>query len=174
MENLPSTLFAILWGLFVAFMLYTVFKSCFFGERNTSTNGSGRRPPRPPRSTFPGSFSNTDSFNQAPPPYSDTPKNSSSDTRSGGSFWTGPGFWSGLGLGALAGRYFGNGPSRAMYPPPSAMPYDWECDSQPRTTWFSYPSQRPVRRFRDTDRGEGPSNLGSMRRSTGFGVSNVR
>lgn len=71
---------------------------------------------------------------------------------------------------------FGNS-GRQQREVPTATQYDWERDRArvPRASPMAgyYPSQR--RAFFDSDdRGEGSSSLGSMRRSTGLGGSNVR
>ena len=56
--------------------------------------------------------------------------------------------------------------------------YDWERERLSRPTHYSPSSFASGRQSmfdsNSDDRGEGPSNLGSMRRSTGLGGSNVR
>ena len=130
---------------------------------------------RPGGGSFPGSNTFNSFFggggggsssNPPPPPYSG-PKNSGPDVNTTAS--NGPGFWTGLGLGSLGGaalsRYFDGNTPRRQPPPtrynPSYESYDWEREMRPQPR-------------RSDDRGEGPSNLGTIRSSTGFGRTNVR
>ncbi|EJD07060.1 DUF1183-domain-containing protein [Fomitiporia mediterranea MF3/22] len=109
---------------------------------------------------------------------------------------SGPGFWSGLGLGSLSGlaaaRMFGGGERGPYYADQAyaQREYDWERERRFRggglfgsssSSWFSpgrsfsSPRTRVVRTPpSNDDRGEGPSNLGSIRRSRGYGTTNVR
>ncbi|KAF9468041.1 hypothetical protein BDZ94DRAFT_1247033 [Collybia nuda] len=97
-----------------------------------------------------------------PPPYS---KNPTEPTSQG---WR-PGFWTGAVLGGAATHLFRN----RSQPRPVATPYDWETEQTPRSSFFSSRPRAPTQPRFD-DRGEGSSNLGTMRRSTGLGGSNVR
>jgi SOCE-associated regulatory factor of calcium homoeostasis len=146
-------------------------------------NGRRASPPRsrPPPSSGSGWFSRGfygDSRRPPPPPYSKysdshTGTGSTSEVRGDQERF---GFWSGATLGGL-GTYFltrqrdsGSEPRR----------YDWEND---RSRDFSqrdpdYQAPRASGAFSpqqsSSDGRAGPSNLGSMRRSTGFGGSTVR
>ncbi|KAL5504358.1 hypothetical protein ACEPAH_8432 [Sanghuangporus vaninii] len=149
---------------------------------------SGRRPPP--------------DYPPPPPPYSEHPKSSYSNSSSAPNS-SGPGFWSGFGLGSLgglaAGRVFGRGGGEGWTPRQprfaTTQEYDWERERQGRggglfgSSPWSFPGtsssfttsrpaagadRQPSARATNSDRGEGPSNLGRMRRSTGYGVTNVR
>ncbi|KAL5486237.1 hypothetical protein ACEPAI_7282 [Sanghuangporus weigelae] len=145
---------------------------------------SGRRPPP----------------DYPPPPYSERPKSSYSNFNSA-STSSGSGFWSGFGLGSLgglaAGRVFSRGGGDGWTSPQprfaTTQEYDWEHERQGRggglfgSSSWSFPGtssftsrpaasadRQPSTTATNNDRGEGPSNLGRMRRSTGYGVTNVR
>lgn len=154
--DLSTVIFFILWIGFLAFVLYGFLQACL---RRTEGSASGWRPPRPPSGHqsrggwFPGGMGDTD----APPPYS---KNNPTATDA----WR-PGFWTGAALGGIANHLWNR---RQAEPRPA--PYDWERD---RTGPSFFGSRRAPAPARD-DRGEGSSNLGAMRRSTGLGGSNVR
>ena len=162
----------------LVFILYKFILPCFENGR------TGALPPRsrPPPSSGSGWFSRNfyDDFRRPPPPppYSKYPDNntgtgSASQVRGDQDRF---GFWSGAALGGL-GTYFltrqrnsGSEPRR----------YDWENDrfrdysrrdpdpQAPRASG-AYSSQQSWSNGR-----AGPSNLGSMRRSTGYGGSTVR
>ena len=78
-----------------------------------------------------------------------------------------PGFWTGAALGGFANHLINR-----QRPEPRVAPvaYDWE--RVPGASFFGGRRTPPVARY--DDRGEGPSNLGAMRRSTGLGGSTVR
>ncbi|KAF8806995.1 DUF1183-domain-containing protein [Phlegmacium glaucopus] len=109
---------------------------------------------------FPGGHQ--DNQSGPPPPYSKNPQNVP-----GWQNWR-PGFWTGAALGGLANHLW-NRP-RTVAPARQSV-YDWER-VQPRASFFGGGSG--YRQPANNDRGEGPSNLGPMRRSTGLGGSNVR
>jgi hypothetical protein len=171
----------------IAFILYKLFP-CFENDRRASPPRS-RPPPGSGSGWFPGrSFYGDFRPSRPPPPYSKYPDNNSDNNNMGtGSTSPSPsqvrgdqdrfGFWSGAALGGL-GTYFltrqrnsGSEPRR----------YDWENDrfrdlsrrdpdpQAPRASGAFSPSQQSWSNNR-----AGPSNLGSMRRSTGFGGSTVR
>jgi hypothetical protein len=72
--------------------------------------------------------------------------------------------------------------NRATQPRPQPATWDWERPGMARPSrWFGQPEPQPTFASRwgstsrsDDDRGEGSSNLGSMRTSIGFGGSHVR
>ena len=111
-----------------------------------------------------------------PPPYSKGGPSSSTSQGQGG----GPGFWTGVAAGGI-GSYLYN---RAVQPRPQPQPatWDWERPGMARSSgWFGQPQPQQAYTSRwestsryDDNRGEGSSNLGSMRTSTGFGGSHVR
>jgi len=152
--DIARLLFLTLWLGVLLLVAYNIIKSCL----RTNSDSTTRRNPRPPNTRsggsgwFPGDHRDDDSMN-SPPPYS---KNSSQS-----SGWR-PGFWTGAAVGTLGASLFNN---RGRARPPNQT-YDWERER-------SYPS--PLRSDSNlNDRGEGSSNLGPMRRSTGLGGSNVR
>jgi hypothetical protein len=169
--------------LFVGALVFIVYKfilPCF----ETGRRASPLRPRPPPGSGsgsgwFPGSF--FDDFRRPPPPpYSKYPDNNTAGTGSTSQVRGDQdrfGFWSGAAVGGL-GTYLltrqrnsGSEPRR----------YDWENDrfrdfsrrdpdpQAPRASGGFSSSQQSW-----SNSGAGPSNLGSMRRSTGFGGSTVR
>jgi hypothetical protein len=101
-----------------------------------------------------------DNGGDPPPPYS-------KQTSGGGQGWR-PGFWTGAAVGGLANHFFTRQQAR---PAPAPVVYDWE-DRIPGVS-FLRGGRAPVATNYE-DRGEGSSNLGAMRRSTGLGGSNVR
>lgn len=175
-------MFTVVWTACLLFILYSFLKSCV-RSRTTGTQPSGSRPLPPgsgPGSGWFGSggsggFFNSDAHD-APPPYSKYPTGSTPGVgpAAGGGF--NPGFWTGAALGGLGTYLFNRNQRERVYTQPAA--YDWEHDrlyraspSAPFGTGSSF-GRRPA--FSSDDRGEGSSNLGSMRRSTGLGGSNVR
>ncbi|KAF8581059.1 DUF1183-domain-containing protein [Ramaria rubella] len=172
-----KTILMVLWSLFLLFVLYQLFKSCFTRPRNTGTPVP-RTTPRPSGGGgwFPGHYPDN---NDAPPPYSRNVKPSPDSTQR----WT-PGFWTGLGLGGIAASLWGR--LREANDSPQPETWDWERTN----SWWRRPTRRqaappatasggwfrsePRRTLSNYDRGEGSSNLGTMRRSTGWGGSSVR
>lgn len=171
-----TLLFNIVWLTFLAIILYNIIKSCLRGRTHHSgqTPGSSNRPDGPSgrgRGWFPGGnndFGNN--YQDPPPPYSKGPSSGPQTS------WWNPGFWTGAALGGLGAHLF-----NSMQRPRA---YDWERDRILRAPppvpeeyystsgWTS--GQRRRSAFDSTDRGEGSSNLGSMRSSTGLGASRVR
>lgn len=96
-------------------------------------------------------------------------------------------FWSGLALGGL-GTYFmnrnrGGGVNteydRAQRERERRREWDWERERRRPTgsnggLFSRRTASDSTSRFGSTNHGEGTSDLGSMRRSTGYGGSNVR
>ncbi|KAH8112714.1 DUF1183-domain-containing protein [Phellopilus nigrolimitatus] len=178
-------------SIFLAlYLLYLAFKPYIRRFYNWVSGSQG--PPRPP-SSRPSEFyaGRPNRHDYPPPPYSAHPKPSTSSGAgsSGSSSAFQPGFWSGLGMGGLGGlvaaRAFGGNRDQSR----SAREYDWERERGTRGRGLfgssspfvapAEPSRGPsvvIQResTRNDNRAEGPSNLGSMRRSTGYGVSNVR
>jgi len=177
-SNPSATIFTIIWTAALLFILYSFLKSCWAGR---STPGVvDRTRPRPPGGgSSPGWFSGNGGPNSPadpPPPYSKYASTSSPNARSDG--WQ-PGFWTGAALGGLGTYLFGRTQRERLRP----STYDWEHDRLLRPSpavggysgfsgWSSGSGRRTA--FSSDDRGEGSSNLGSMRRSTGLGGSNVR
>ncbi|RDB26261.1 Store-operated calcium entry-associated regulatory factor [Hypsizygus marmoreus] len=158
--DLSTIIFSILWVAFLVFILYGFFLSCF--RRNAASQT--HRPPLPPRPRpgsssggwFPGGM---DDDYTPPPPYSKNPTGANEGWR--------PGFWTGAALGGIANHLFNR---RQAETRPTT--WDWERE-QPRFPIFGGRRTAPPPTQPD-DRGEGSSNLGAIRRSTGFGGSNVR
>jgi SOCE-associated regulatory factor of calcium homoeostasis len=149
-----------LWIAFLLIIAYSFFKSCLRGNSNPrgpSTQPPGSRPR--PFGWFPGDHFNHD----APPPYS---KSSPEGTQSQG--WR-PGFWTGAAVGAAGAHLFNRSSTTNTVPP--STPWDWERERTSSSSWFSGGRSTTSN---SNDRGEGSSNLGATRRSTGLGGSNVR
>jgi hypothetical protein len=166
--------------LFIGVIIYVLNKfilPCFENGRRVSPPRS--RPP-PSSGSGPGWFSRSfyDGFRRPPPPYSKYPDNnmgtgSTSQVRGDQDRF---GFWSGAALGGL-GTYF---MTRQRNSGSEPRRYDWENDrfrdysrrdpdpQAPRAS-AAFSSQQSWSNGR-----AGPSNTGSMRRSTGFGGSTVR
>ncbi|KAF8349163.1 hypothetical protein F5887DRAFT_553632 [Amanita rubescens] len=178
-EDLFSTLFTIIWIAVVFYIAYTFILNFFTTRNNSRQPGSqySSRPSRPGgggggsggdtyRGNFPGGY------DEPPPPYTDD-RQKRNESAEG---WR-PGFWSGAALGGLATHLFNRNSSQPQAQPDRAAPYDWERERSFQIPFVSRPLRRaapsqPARN--DDDRGEGSSNLGSMRRSTGYGGTNVR
>ncbi|KAG1722270.1 DUF1183-domain-containing protein [Suillus lakei] len=150
--------FILVWIIVLAVIIYSFIRPCL---RNTSdANRTG--PPSYPgggqgrsgSGGFPGSY-----HTSPPPPYT---KDAGSGSQSSGAQWQ-PGFWTGAALGAL-GNHLLNRPSQSQE-------YDWERE---RRLPGSISRSRPVPGYDSQDRGEGSSNLGAMRTSTGYGGSSSR
>lgn len=157
-----SIVFWIVWLAFIALILYSVFLSC---RNNRNSSAASSNPPSRPSGGsgwFPGGHHNNNGHpSDPPPPYS--PKYQRQDTWQN---WR-PGFWTGAALGGLANQWW-NGPRTTTEIPVRRTVYDWE-----RPSFFGrgsgYSARQPT-----NDRGEGSSNLGPLRRSTGLGGSSVR
>ncbi|GLB40405.1 putative oligopeptide transporter [Lyophyllum shimeji] len=166
--DLSTIIFSLIWVAFLVFILYNFFLSCF---RRNGTAGQTLRRPSPPRlgnsgGWFPGGMDDSQNYQPPPPPYSKTPPDGSQGWR--------PGFWTGAVLGGALNHLYNRVRAQPQpQPEPRARPtvWDWERP-QPRSSMFG---GRPVTTSAQyDDRGEGSSNLGSLRRSTGYGGSNVR
>lgn len=157
------------WVAVLLFICYSFLRSCL-STRNAPSSNTSRSSnqsggaPRPGdgggNGRFPGYYDdNTE--RDSPPPYSKTQNEP----------WR-PGFWTGAVAGGLADRFlFRNNEAGGR----QRRQWDWEQSRRPtsffggggtRRTWSSSTNSE--------DRGEGSSNLGNVRRSTGFGGSNVR
>lgn len=151
-----TIIFSVLWSGLLVFILYQWTLSCL--RRNDTTRSTP--PPTVPRpgsgftgGWFPGGM---DNHSSPPPPYS---KNAAPENQG----WR-PGFWTGAAVGGALNHAL-NRRQAQQQPVPAGSSYDWERP-QARSSIFSS--------GRSSDRGEGSSNLGSMRRSTALGGSNVR
>ena len=162
------------WIAVLAYILWHLLRSCF--RRQTST--TARRPDtgssRPPYNTGWFSAFRPEDRHDPPPPYSKY-ASSAAPARPSIAEWR-PGFWTGAALGGLGAYLFGNS---GRHEPPTTTAYDWERARMPRVSPMAssgYPVYTTSRRsfFGSDDHGEGPSNLGPMRRSTGLGGSSVR
>ena len=148
-------------------ILYSLFLSC---RNNRNSRAASSNPPRHPNSGggywFPGDHHDNHYPSDPPPPYPKYPQQDASSTWQN---WR-PGFWTGAALGGLANHWW-NSP-RTTGVPVRRTAYDWE-----RPSFFGRGSGYSTRQSTtssDYDRGEGSSNLGPMRRSTGLGGSSVR
>ncbi|KAF9048643.1 hypothetical protein BJ165DRAFT_1040385 [Panaeolus papilionaceus] len=164
----PKLAFYALWCTFLIVILYKFISSCLGGDsapRNNRTTNNTR--PTGGSGWFPGHHPNDPQG--PPPPYSKYSSNS--QTQSG---WQ-PGFWTGAAAGGLANHLW----NRSRAEPVRTSAYDWEqVNRQPRSSFFNTGSSpgfgSGYRPQPNTDRGEGSSNLGSIRRSTGYGGSRTR
>ncbi|OSC98530.1 DUF1183-domain-containing protein [Trametes coccinea BRFM310] len=186
----PAAAFSmLLWVVVLGLTLYSIISSCLH-----RTPSSTRPPGRPSWGFGPGSgwFPGTRPDapdagpNDPPPPYSKHPAAATSSAQAEG--WR-PGFWTGAALGGLGAYLFNRQPQgrhdQRVHPPMAPVPntgmYDWEAERmfrRPRPTpvaptWLGGSTRRRGG-WEGDDRGEGSSNLGSMRRSTGFGNSRIR
>lgn len=183
-ENPSAAVFTTIWTACLLLILYSFLKSCF-NSRTGSSSSSGSRP-RPPDSG-PGSgwFGSNEGHtlgpHDAPPPYTKYPTGSTPGVNPAARDAYIPGFWTGAALGGLGTYLFNRGQRERVQPRQSA--YDWEHDRLFRPSpsaavgapqWESGGGFGRRAAFSSDDRGEGSSNLGSMRRSTGLGGSNVR
>lgn len=157
-DTILSSIFSLLWISMLVFLSYKILRSCLRSRNSGPSTGYNRGSGSTPNYGGPGGwFPGTDEPQAPPPPYTKNPSNAS-DT------WQ-PGFWTGTALGA-AGTYLMNrNNERRRSPPLPRARWDWERSAT---------SSRPSSEFDNTDRGEGSSNLGAMRSSTGFGGSRVR
>ncbi|THV07370.1 DUF1183-domain-containing protein [Dendrothele bispora CBS 962.96] len=172
-SDIFGRVFTIIWIAVLLFILYAFLKSCL-QPRDHPSSGD-QRPGGPGHSGsgwFPGNYDD-DTSTDPPPPYTKHPN--ANQGYGGGQPWR-PGFWTGTVMGGLADRFLFNR-GRPMNDPPqhtsnpwTRRQYDWE---RPMSGTFARSSPR-ARTWSSDDRGEGPSNLGSMRQSSGFGGSAVR
>ena len=183
-DKFLSTIFSVLWVALLIFIVYN-----FIRHFILSREWGGSRRPHPgnrgtgPRPWGPGSGGGFGRFNgrdnrrrsPSPPPYrKDGPSSSQAQSQGGG-----PGFWTGVAAGGV-GSYLFNRATQPR-PQPQQATWDWERPMARSSGWFGQPEPQPTFASRwgsnsrpDDDRGEGSSNLGSMRTSTGFGGSHVR
>lgn len=158
----------------MGFFLYQlIFKRCANAVRN-----AGSRTANQPGGGggAGGRFTGNDRRDDPPPPY--YPKSGENiNATNNGTGWR-PGFWSGLALGGIGNHLLNRRQNETV--PPSTQSrrttYDWENRQAPQSSPFNFNSGRSssFSRRDDDDRGEGPSDLGQMRSSTGFGGSRVR
>ncbi|KAJ7678879.1 DUF1183-domain-containing protein [Mycena polygramma] len=155
--DVASIIFTVVWLAFVGIILYSFLSSCMRGPQNRV---GGRPDPGRPGSSGPGFFPGglNDDDSSAPPPYSKSPPTANEGWR--------PGFWTGAMLGGLGTHFFN---SRQ-----NARAYDWERERTYPPPGGMFGQRRTARYSNTEDRGEGSSNLGSMRQSTGLGGSSVR
>jgi len=154
----------------LAGILYKFLLSCYADNRRGSTPRTPRPGPSSGSGWFPGSHNDR---RPPPPPYSKFPDNT---TESPGPVREGQGrlgFWGGAALGSL-GTYL---LTRQRNQEPQQRRYDWESERYfPRDpdTHGSRASGASSRQPSWSSNTASSSNLGSMRRSTGFGGSTVR
>ncbi len=172
-----NTLYLCLFAGVFAYILYKFLFPCLENGRRASPRPS-RPSPGSGSDWFSGSF--YDHYRRPPPPYTKYPDNSTgtgstSQVRDDQGRY---GFWSGAALGGL-GTYL---LTRQRNSGPEPRRYDWENDRfrdlSPRRD-SDHQTPRASGAFSQqqsswSNSRAGPSNLGSMRRSTGFGGSNVR
>ncbi|KAF9042649.1 DUF1183-domain-containing protein [Hymenopellis radicata] len=176
--DVVSVIFGILFFLVLGIILYSFIASCLWSSGVTGTSQRGPRDPpenRPGSSSgwFPGGYGDDRRGPRAPPPpYSKSPPRTEQETG-----WQ-PGFWTGAALGGLGAHLLNRGDRRepeARQEPPPRRFWDWERAGAYRPGYFASDStRRSSYNHNNDDRGEGTSNLGTMRRSTGLGGSNVR
>ena len=189
-DNFLSKILSILWIALLIFIVYKFLQHFFLsrewsGSRRpqTGNRGTGPRPRGPGFGSGSNWFGGRDHPRRhpsPPPPYvKDGP--TSSGTQAQGS---GPGFWTGVATGGLGSYIYNRTRQPGPQPQPQSTTWDWERPRMARSSgWFGQsepqPSAFPSNGWgstarSDDNRGEGSSNLGSMRTSTGFGGSHVR
>lgn len=148
-------------------IFYSFFKSYFGNDSGPRAPPRMGPNPRPSSDWFPGSY--RDDNTNPPPPYTKHDQNSSSQ---GG--WR-PGFWTGAMVGGLANHLWSRN-SNGERTIAQRRSYDWErFRARAQTPFFGGGANSRQRRGEESDdRGEGSSNLGTVRRSTGIGGSKVR
>lgn len=162
---MSTIIFFTVWIAFLSFIIYGFLQTCL--RRNDTQQTPSSRPPRPPYRPRPGGSGGwfpggMDNEGEPPPPYS-------KQTPGGNQGWR-PGFWTGAAVGGLGNHLF-NRQRAEPRPAPAPVAYDWE-DRIPGASFLRGRRAPPATDY--GDRGEGSSNLGAMRRSTGLGGSNVR
>ncbi|KAJ3757416.1 DUF1183-domain-containing protein [Lentinula raphanica] len=168
--NIANIAFMVAWVALLLFICYSLLKSCLRTRATPSPSSSRSNPPggRPGpgggNGRFPGSYDD-DTGRDPPPPYTKTTNDQ---------LWR-PGFWTGAIVGGLANQYlFRNNNNNNENDGRQGRQWDWERNRRPASLFGGGPSRRTWFSSNSDDRGEGSSNLGNMRRSTGFGGSNVR
>lgn len=160
------------WLFFATIALWIIYKFFTRPPNPNRAQTPGQPAPRPgpggAGGWFPGGHQDDDpnynAFGGAPPPYSKSAPGTADNSNA--STWR-PGFWTGAAL-AGAGAALLNR-SRDSSNRQARQSYDWEQTRE----WPRERVARPVQPVYE-DRGEGSSNLGSMRTSTGIGGSSVR
>lgn len=187
MQDPVAFVFMLLWVAVAVFILYHLLSSCFGARTNTNRSTTPRPPPprRPGSGWFSGGTGPHPDSRDSPPPYSKYPPSSGQARPADAGGWR-PGFWTGAALGWL-GTSLMNRQARQREAEYVRVPgmYDWEAErilrpvrtapyasSPSGSSWWGGAARRQG--FDPDDRGEGPSNLGRIRRSTGFGGSSVR
>jgi hypothetical protein len=156
----------------LAYVLYKYLTPCVEGDRRSSLPRTPRSGPSGGSGWFPGTYD--DYRRRPPPPYTKYPDNPTDSTRAGRGGQDGPGFWSGVGVGSL-GTYL---LTRQRNQEPQQRRYDWENERFQRTDTVPQGSRAsssfPQQQSWSSSNRASSSNLGSMRRSTGYGGSTVR
>jgi hypothetical protein len=164
-----DSLFLCVFIAVLAYILYKFLLPCMEEDRRVT--------PRTPRSGpssgpdwFPGGHHD---HRRPPPPYSKFPDNVTEPTGAARGDQDRLGFWSGAALGSLGTYVF----TRSRSQEQQNRRYDWENDrisrrgpepqGSPASGTFSRQQSR-------SNSDAGSSNVGSMRRSTGYGGSTVR
>jgi len=169
-DMMASALFGIAFCFVLAFIMHHLLKACS-SRRQPGTNGRLRPDPQAP-----GGFSSPHGGDGSPPPY--TPYDKPLDSNNA---W-GPGFWTGLGLGGIGAYLFNRNQRRNSFPyqADQQRSWDWERPGHGSSTFqtrFASPNEGFWSSSRSggfNDRGEGTSNLGTMRSSSGIARSSVR
>jgi len=185
-DKFLSTIFSILWIALLVYIAYTFIRYLMVsrewgGSRRPypGNRGTGPRPGGPGYGGGSNWFGGRDHRRRSPSPPPPYQKDGPSSSRSQG-LGGGPGFWTGMAAGGIGSYLYNRATQPRQQPQPAT--WDWERPGMARTSgWFGQPQPQPsstprwasTPRF-DDDRGEGSSNLGSMRTSTGYGGSQVR
>ncbi|KIJ95779.1 hypothetical protein K443DRAFT_134330 [Laccaria amethystina LaAM-08-1] len=171
--DISTIVFSILWVSVLVLILYSMIQSCLRRDPTPraprTTTNSAPRPGGGGSGWFPGAH--PDDYPPPPPPYSKNPSQGSN----GWGNWR-PGFWTGAVAGGLANQFWNSATNRQ--PAAAGAAYDWERDrvaapTRPGLSSFFGARRAPSSGY-DDNRGEGSSNLGATRRSTGLGGSSVR
>lgn len=165
--DVASTVFFAIWIAVLAVILWSFLKSCFGRDNRDLPRRTDQPPPARPDTSFWFPGAHPDDRPEPPPPYS---KNGPESSANQG--WR-PGFWTGAALGGL-GAHLWNQRRNVDRQPENLGRRSWDWENPLR---FRQPSSGMWGGGRTTnsdDRGEGPSNLGPLRQSTGYGGTTVR
>jgi len=174
----------------LAYILYKFLLPCTEDGRGSAAPRTPRSGPSPGSGWFPGN--GHDDYRRPPPPYSKYPDNTAQFPSSGATPQPDArgipdrlGFWGGAALGGLGGYLMNRRQQQQQQqrnPEPHPRRYDWENehfiprrdpDHQAPRARSAFSGQQSWGSGGNNNR-ESSSNLGSMRRSTGYGSSNVR
>ena len=189
-DDVAADVFVLVWMIIAATIVFLGLKSCWEARTRSNHNATSPHPPRDP-GTGPGGWFSGGNPPRHPhdplPPYTKYPSTSTHATgpTPGAGGWQGwrPGFWTGAAVGGLGAHLLNQRNRERAEERPTFRQYDWEERERPiwaasrrqtSSSWLGGSAGRRRTGLDDSDRGEGPSDLGRMRSSTGLGGSRVR